>query len=128
MAKPKKQIKDTNIVKTPEVVVQPQFFIPPDMVDVRPARPDEVQFDPFTETSDIGVTPGDGGTIETVNTPDPTDTTSTTPTTDPGKNDATLKIISQKARQTADGTTVVDVVLEVDGGPGGIYEWRATVA
>lgn len=122
----KKQIKDTNVVKTPEVVIQPQFTIPPDIVDVRPADPDEVQFNPAAETFSEYIPPEQGGEIPSTTTKDPATTTVSTDTTT--KNVAKLNIVSQKARITADGTTVIDVVLSIDGGPGGIYEWRATVA
>lgn len=101
-----KQIKDTNVIKTPEVVVQPQFAIPPDLVDVRPATQAEIQYDPFPspEAGDFIVV--DEDTVQT---------------------QVVITVLSQTLRTTADGITVVDVVLGVDG-PADSYDWRLSVA
>src|SRR4051812_36635605 len=113
----KKQIKDTNVIKTPEIVIQPPFALPKDVVDVRPATEEEVQYNPTGEVASAGLSPEQGGAIPSATTPDTTVTSSGA-----GKNAATLTIVSQKSRQTADGTTVVDVIIDIEGGVGSTYE------
>lgn len=125
------QIRDTQIVKTPEVVIDPRFFVPDDVAGARVATPGElipndpdndyltgVDYDPVI-VSDDGQNPGVDG--------------------DPGSGSVDgnnrlqtpqfVTVISQTVRTTADGTTVIDVVLGVEDIPGATnYEIRINAA
>jgi hypothetical protein len=117
-----KQIRDNQIIKTPEVVVDPRFFVPSDVLGIRPATtedliPDDPEefledgsdYDPdFSPDGEIEIT-GPGSDATGLQTPQ------------------TVTIVSQTARITADGTTVVDVVISVENVMGATnYEVRMT--
>lgn len=107
------QIKDTNVIKTPEVVLNPVFFLPPDVIDVRSGTPP-------TENEEDGVTYDDVVDVDDVLTDSPIDTGSDDFPIDDG--DAVemlptpqwMNIIDQQVRIAPDGKAVVDVVIELE--------------
>jgi hypothetical protein len=116
------QISTSNVIKTPEVVLNPAFFLPPDVIDVRvadtsdPSQEDEVTYDDVVDVDDILVedTPnvsidddGEGGEI--LPTPQ------------------WMTIIEQQVRISTDGTAVVDVIIELEDVTGATeYDVRVT--
>lgn len=113
------QIKDTNVIKTEDVLINPVFFLPPDVIDVRSGTDDEHQEDQV-RFDDI-VT--DDGVSDDTTVPDdfdPADDDSSMDG-DAGENDAEelpapeyMTIIEQKIRIAPDGKAVVDVVIELE--------------
>jgi len=111
------QISTANVIKTPEVVLHPAFFLPPDVVDIRvsdtsdPSEEDGVTFDDVIDADDvIDGSADDGGISDTPNIP----------TDDDGEGVEVLptpqwmNIISQQVRIAPDGKAVVDVVIELE--------------
>jgi hypothetical protein len=104
------QIKDTNVIKTPEVVLNPQFFLPPDVIDMRSGYQDIIQEDNVTyddaiidadnqSQSDYGVDNGESGTNESAESiPSP----------------QWMNIIDQQVRISTDGKAIVDVTVEFE--------------
>ena len=108
------QIKDTNVIKTAPVVLNPVFFLPPDVIDVRVGideqtnEDDPVAVDIVVDSDDIidvDETAPDTSFPEDENTDD--DTPEGLPTPE------VLTIISQTVRIAPDGKAVVDVVIEI---------------
>jgi hypothetical protein len=122
-----KQIRDTQIIKTPEVVIDPRFFfVPDDVAGVRPATTEDlIPNDPENDYEsgidyDADLLIDEGGELPV--DPGTTDTPGTLQTPQ------TITVVSQTVRITSDGTTVVDVVLGVQDVAGATnYEVRVTV-
>ncbi len=117
------QIKDSNVIKTPEVVLNPLFFIPPGVVDVRTGTGDVTDEDgsSFDDVSDLQVIDVD----DAITDPDLVD----------GDSDGTeapatpqwMSIIGQEVRIATDGRAVVDVVIELEDVTGASeYDIRVT--
>jgi hypothetical protein len=109
------QVKSTNVIKAPEVVLNPVFFLPPDVVDVRVGSStdsvdddgvtydDIVNADDVLTEEDLAVNPGpevaiddDGEGAELLPTPQ------------------WMTIIEQQVRIAPDGKAVVDVIIELE--------------
>lgn len=113
------QIKDTQIVTAPPVVIDPAFFLPPDVIGVivsETSVPSEREEDEVLEAQVIDEVT-EGG--ENVASPE-------------GAADALvppswMTVISQTGRIARDGRSVVDVVVELEDIPGSLnYELRLT--
>lgn len=102
-------ISSGRIVKKPEIVVDPNFYVPPGITDVRTQTNEERG---AIQPGSRGVEGGDGIDIEyTFDNPD----------LDPAgmlRPPAWMKVISQVVRQGPAGQQVVDVILEVEDVPG----------
>lgn len=118
-----KQIKDTNIVHTPEVVIDPQFFVPSDVVGIRPAGTEDLIPDDPDQDYLSGVD-YDSAIIDPTSVgTGPVDSTNTLQTPQ------TVSVVSQTVRFTADGASVVDVVIAVEDVLGATnYEVRLSTA
>lgn len=109
------QIKTTNIIQAPEVILNPVFFIPPDVIDVRvadtsdPMEEDGVSYDDIIDIDDVlsdgdlatssgpeSIADEDGEGGEVLPTPQ------------------WMNIIEQQVRIAPDGKAVVDVVIELE--------------
>lgn len=115
------QIKDTQIVNAPPVVIDPAFFLPSDVVGViisETSTPSEKEEDEILEAQLTDETnSGDAG--ENVASPTGTDDALYPP--------SWFTVISQTNRISTDGRSVVDVVVELETIPGSInYELRLT--
>ena len=125
-----KQIKDSQIIKVPDIVIDPQFFVPDDVIGVRPAEeleqvpndPDlenlEIPFDDLYDENEDGTSYDDEATFsdDVTDDPDALDTPSG------------LTVLSQTVRMSTDGRAVVDVTFNVDDIIGATnYEIRVTV-
>lgn len=124
-----KQIRERNIVRSPDIVVDPHFFVPDNIIGVRMADEDEtLSNDPNDESLDTqvddiydenasGDSLDDGASYSDDVTDDPQ--ALNTPTG--------LIIVSQTPRIGSDGRTVVDVVFDVSDVAGATdYEIRVT--
>lgn len=129
------QISTANVIKTPEVVLNPVFFLPPDVVDVRvsdtsdPAEEDGVTYDDVIDADDV-LTDG-----SSTNEDDGVSDTPNIPTDDDGEGAEVLptpqwmQIIDQQVRIAPDGKAVVDVVIELEDVTGATeYDVRITKA
>jgi hypothetical protein len=106
-----KQIKDINVIKREESLINPIFFVPPDVIDVRPGvreqdyYEDPTAFDEFV-IDDLN-TINDAGNNNNI---------------DDGLEDSEdfiqvpeyVRIVEQQIRFAPDGTAVVDVIIEID--------------
>lgn len=124
-----KQIRDTQIIKTPEVVIDPRFFfVPDDVVGVRPATTEDLIPDDPDDDYLSGVDYDADLLNDTVGTDIPPDEGGVVDTPGTLQTPQTISVVSQTVRITADGTTVVDVVLAVEDIAGATnYEVRVTV-
>ncbi|AVD99239.1 hypothetical protein SEA_BILLNYE_37 [Streptomyces phage BillNye] len=107
------QIKDTNVIKTPEVVINPAFFLPPDVIDMRSGYTDIVEED------DVSVD-------EVYDADDPSPDTN-------GDNEENglaapenFSVVEQVVRIGPDGNAVVDVIIEFDDEGHNEYDIRVT--
>lgn len=122
------QINSNQIIQKPEVVIDPNFYVPGDVANVRPASTEDlIPSDPDQDY--LSGADYDSAIIDAIGT----DTT--TPPPDPvGGTDTlgapqTISIVSQTVRTTSDGTTVVDVVIATEDIAGATnYEVRITPA
>ena len=106
------QVNDSNVIKTPAVVVDQRFFFPEDVIDIKQKSSKSSITNSYSDSDSI---------TDTYSAGDPTVLI--------GGLDAPryLTIISQTARITSDGKTLIDVVLEVEDVPGAThYEIRVT--
>lgn len=114
-------ISSGKIVKKPVIVVNPNFFLPPGVVDARPMTEEELALEGTKgqNQTERAFSAGLPGTIEA--DPDkPIKLPVLRPPTD-------IAVKSQRVRNNADGTSVVDVVLavpDVEGATG--YDVRIT--
>lgn len=124
------QISTANVIKTPEVVLHPTFFVPSDVVDVRvqdisdPSEEDGVTYDDVIDAVDVidGST-DDSGISDTpnVSTDDDGEGVEVLPTPQ------WMSIVSQQVRISPDGKAVVDVVIELEDVTGATeYDVRIT--
>jgi hypothetical protein len=129
------QISTANVIKTPEVVLNPVFFLPPDVVDVRvedtsdPTEEDGVTYDDVIDADDAltedGSSTDDGTVVDTPNIPldDDGEGAEVLPTPQ------WMQIIDQQVRIAPDGKAVVDVVIELEDVTGATeYDVRMTKA
>lgn len=104
------QIKDTNIVKTPEVVLNPVFFMPPDVVDIKVGYEDTTQ-ENIANTTYSDIIDGQDATDFDVTSGQSTDTTESGETPMPPQ---FMNVVEQTVRIAPDGKSVVDVVVEFE--------------
>lgn len=125
------QISTANVIKTPEVVLNPVFFLPPDVIDVRvgdtsdPTEEDGVTYDDVVEADDVIVDGSDDSVVDTPNIPidDDGEGAEALPTPQ------WMTIIDQQVRIAPDGKAVVDVVIELEDVTGATeYDIRMTKA
>jgi hypothetical protein len=118
------QIKDTNVIKTPEALLHPTFFLPPDVVDMFSGTSvdTDVDSESVDDTiegevqSDYEATSGESSNEET----DVADTVFAP---------QWMTIISQSVKISSDGTATVDVVVEFEDVFGNTeYDVRVTKA
>lgn len=134
------QIRDTDIIRTPEVTLDPRLFIPDGVIDIG-VKSSEIDPDLPTpnpdDTEDLDAT--SGNSTDTPGTGDGGEVVYTPPTnndipTEGGDVDRlptpqTLVIVSQTIRIAPDGSSLVDVVVEVEDIPGVTnYDVRVTKA
>lgn len=113
-----RQIRDSDVVKTPDVVIDSIFFVPEDIVGVRQATEEELV--PSTDDEY-----DDGSTEYSLDVDEETDVLDTPGTL---QTPQYVNVVSQTVRFTADGRSVVDVVLDVENVPGAInYEVRVSI-
>lgn len=132
------QIRDTDIIRTPEVNLDPRLFVPDGVIDLG-VKSSEIDPDlptPNVDDEDIseGSTPstdtgsGDGGDV-VYQPPTNSDIPAESGTTDMLPTPQTITIISQTIRIAPDGSSLVDVVIEVEDIPGVTnYDVRVTKA
>lgn len=110
-----------NVVNSQPVVLDPNFFLPPGVVDARYIN-DEDTAGLYDNNDPTGT---DSDTTEVVD-----DSTTDTPiveTPNTIQPPANITIVSQTVRAVADGRYVVDVVIDVEDVPGiSTYETRLT--
>jgi hypothetical protein len=124
------QISTSNVIKTPEVVLHPAFFLPPDVIDVRvadtsdPSQEDGVTYDDVIEADDVIDGSSDSGGISdtpNVSTDDDGEGVEVLPTPQ------WMTIVDQQVRIAPDGKAVVDVVIELEDVTGATeYDVRIT--
>lgn len=117
------QIRDSSIIRTPEVQIDPRFSFPDDVVDLHITHYDEEQPESYDDNDNSSLTEVTlDQTIPSSDVLDEPDNASTSLSAP-----QTLTIISQTVRISPDGTSVVDVVIEVEDVPGAeSYELRVT--
>lgn len=130
------QISTANVIKTPEVVLNPQFFLPPDVVDVRvadtsdPSEEDGVTYDDVIDADDALAdgsddSSTDGGVSDTPSIPSDDDGEGAEVLPTP----QWMNIIDQQVRIAPDGKAVIDVVIELEDVTGATeYDVRMTKA
>ena len=121
---------DKSVKRTPVRELDPNFFLPPNVVDMRYVNSEEQEQDSELVRSETGevlqvsydaADPSELGTDDQETDLDPL--TVLLPTPD------SLTLVSQNVRVTADGKFVVDVVLDVADVTGAVnYEVRVTKA
>lgn len=134
------QIRDTDIIRTPEVTLDPRLFIPDGVIDIG-VRSTEIDPDTPTPTADdtdavddgttgsadTGSGTGDGGVV--YDPPTNADIPVESGESDKLPTPQTMTIISQTIRIAPDGSSLVDVVIEVEDIPGvPNYDVRITKA
>jgi len=131
------QIRDTDVIRTPEVNLDPRLFIPDGVIDIG-TKSTEIDPDNPTPTSDTGETSDDAVDSGT-GTGSGGDVDYEPPTNDDipvesGEPDMLptpqfIEIVSQKIRIAPDGSSLVDVVINVEDIPGVThYDVRVTKA
>ncbi|QIN94031.1 hypothetical protein PP459_gp203 [Streptomyces phage Wakanda] len=118
------QIRDTNVVKTPEVVINPAFFLPPDVIDMRTYVEDDFESNDVEISEVLDVDDADDVSFED------------SPSTDDDAPDDTaglaapdgFTIVEQIVRIAPDGNSVVDVVIEFNDEASMEYDIRVTKA
>jgi hypothetical protein len=130
------QISTANVIKTPEVILNPQFFLPPDVIDVRvadtsdPSQEDGVTYDDVIDADDVLADGSDdssidGGVSDTPNIPSDDDGEGAEVLPTP----QWMNIIDQQVRIAPDGKAVIDVVIELEDVTGATeYDVRMTKA
>jgi hypothetical protein len=107
------QIKDTNVIKTPEVVINPLFFMPPGVIDMRSGYTDTIEEDNVSvdEVYDADA-PIDDDAREGNDLEAPENFT----------------VVEQVVRIGPDGNAVVDVIIEFEDDGHNEYDIRVTKA
>lgn len=133
------QIRDTDIIRTPEVTLDPRLFIPDGVIDIG-VKSTEIDPDNPTPTADTGETSDDATDSNSeVGTGDGGEVVYEPPTNDDiptegGESDMLptpqfIEIVSQTIRIAPDGSSMVDVVINVEDIPGVTnYDVRVTKA
>lgn len=110
------QIKDTNIIRTPETTLDPRLFIPPDVIDMKSKS---IEIDPENPISAPNLdepgdeTTGDGVIYDIFDTTEGVGTNNDTlPTPE------SISIVQQVIKFAPDGRAYVDVIVEVENVPG----------
>lgn len=118
---------DKSVKHSPPLELDPNFFLPPNVIDMRYVNTEE--------DSDSGLVRTESGEVTSVtyDEVDSTDFQEDSESTDGDSEESTLPtpdsltLVSQEVRVTADGKFVVDVVLEVADVSGAAnYEVRVT--
>lgn len=109
------QIKDTNVIKTPEVVINPQFFLPPDVIDMRSGYTEiidenNVSFDDIVDADDPVAPDTDDSDDNGLEAPE------------------NFSVVEQIVRIGPDGNAVVDVIIEFIDDGHNEYDIRVTKA
>lgn len=106
------QIRDTNVIKTPEVVINPQFFLPPDVIDMRSGYVDQFEEADVSvdEESDADAPLNDDAESNGLDAPE------------------NFSVVDQIVRIGPDGNAVVDVIIEFDDDGHNEYDIRVTKA
>lgn len=109
------QIRDTNVVKTPEVVIDPSFFLPPDVIDMRAGYTETIEednssFDDIVDADEPVVNTGPDDSAHGLSAPE------------------NFKVVEQTVRIGPDGNAVVDVVIEFEDDGHNEYDIRVTKA
>lgn len=133
------QIRDTDIIRTPEVTIDPRLFVPtsvlgisvksseidPDLPTPNPADDEDIS-DSTSPSGDTGS--GDGSDV-VYEPPSNNDIPAESGEVDKLPTPQTLTIVSQTIRIAPDGSSLVDVVIEVEDIPGvSNYDVRVTKA
>jgi len=104
-------INSNQVIKKPDIILDPNFFLPPGVVDAR--YPDEIEVDQ-EETTDVidtdDVLDVDSDTLSEVDEPEETGEDNETSVLLPPD---TVIVVSQTIRAGENGQQVVDVILEV---------------
>lgn len=104
------QIKDINVIKKEETLINPIFFMPPDVIDVRPGVREEDYYEDPTAFDEF--------TIDDLNTID--DAANNIPDDELEDTEEFIevpqyvRIVDQQIRFSPDGTAVVDVIIEIE--------------
>ncbi|WXW92555.1 hypothetical protein SEA_ENYGMA_64 [Streptomyces phage Enygma] len=104
-------INSNQVIKKPDVIIDPNFFLPPGVVDAR--YPDEIENDQeeITDVIDTDdVLDIDSDSLAEVDEPEETGEDNDTTTLLPPD---TVIVVSQTIRVSDNGQQVVDVILEV---------------
>lgn len=110
-------------VSNQPIEIDPNFFLPPSIVDARYA--DTTTRKPSDST---GGTPGGVGQVDTVvQTPDTPEVSPIPTQTGPVAIPSDITIVSQTVRMSDDGSWVVDVVLDVQPDDGATVNYEARV-
>jgi hypothetical protein len=100
-------INSNQIIKKPDVVIDPNFFLPPGVVDARYPNGTEVDQNEVDETTDVEDAPVEIVFDEPAETDEDNDVTTLYPP------DSVI-VVSQTIRTGDNGQQVVDVILEVE--------------
>jgi hypothetical protein len=112
------QIRDTNVVKTPEVVINPAFFLPPNVIDMRSGtetefEEEDVALNDIVDSDDIDTAPiPDADESDDSGLPAPEN----------------FSVVEQIVRIGPDGNAVVDVIIEFEDQGHNEYDIRVTKA
>lgn len=134
------QIRDTDIIRTPDVNLDPRLFVPEGVIDIG-VKSNEIDPDlptPNPEDED-DATGADSGSNSDAGSGDGGDVVYTPPTNNnvPAESGETemlptpqsITIVSQTIRIAPDGSSLVDVVIDVEDIPGvPNYDVRVTKA
>jgi hypothetical protein len=131
------QIRDTDIIRTPEVAIDPRLFIPDGVIGIG-VKSTEIDPDSPTPTADNASEAVDGGASApgtgNGSNVDYEESTNNDVAVESGEvyklpTPQTLTIVSQTIRIAPDGSSLVDVVIEVEDIPGvSNYDVRVTKA
>lgn len=122
------QIRDTDIIQTPPVTLDPRLFVPDGVIDIgvksTEIDPDNPTANPLDDEeitengsgTDVGT--GDDGGDSPVYTPPTNDVPAENGESDALPVPQSINIVSQTIRIAPDGSSLVDVVIEIDDIPG----------
>jgi hypothetical protein len=118
------QIRDTDIIRTPEVTVDPRLFVPDGVIDVQ-AKSTEIDPDNPVDVPELDVvdeTTGEGVIYDSF---DDAGRDSTDNDTLPAPQ--SIEVVQQDVKFGPDGSVLVDVIIAVEEAPGITdYEVRVT--
>lgn len=118
------QIRDTDIIRTPEVTVDPRLFVPDGVIDLN-AKSKETDPDNPTDIPELDVADETSGEGVVYDSFDDAGRDSTENDTLPAPQ--YINVVSQTVRFGPDGSALVDVTVEVEEVPGvSNFEIRVT--